>query len=110
MEEHCLLDGFPWLLLIHLSYTSQANWPSDAAADSGLRPLHQLAINKMPHRHSPPADLMEVIPHLKVLLLRWLVYVKLAKTSFNFQAILLLDEVLIFDCSYLKYFSFFILK
>lgn len=86
-------------MLSYLSY--QAILPMEGtAADCGLGSLRQLAIEEMhlgqfDEANSPVKGFSSQVSP---------VCAKLTKTSFNFQASLLLDKILILDSSYLKYF------
>lgn len=85
-------------VLSYLSY--QASLPREGTADCGLGSLRQLAIKEVhlgqfDGTNSPvKGPSSQASP----------VCAKSTKTSFNFQASLLLDKILILDSSYLKYF------
>lgn len=85
-------------MLSYLFY--QANLPREGTADSGLGSLSQLGIKEMhlgqfDGANSPIKGLSSQVSPVRA---------KLTKTSFNFQASLLLDKILILDSIYLKYF------
>lgn len=73
LEEHCLLDCFPWLVLSLLFI-----YISDSPAQVWVPP-HHVAIKKIPHRYAQKPIQAKLIPYASFQVT--LVSVKFAKTN-----------------------------